>query len=160
VSRPSLPAGRPAESLALLRVGALSVLARQDAVHSVAARTEAALPPAEAPAQAAILVDGREWPVYCLDEQLAPLGQVPEGRRLCVLLRDGSGLLGLLVDEVVPWAGRAWRRFEVPACMRVPGSPIDALALAGGAVYGVLEIPALAASLGAARAAPALREAG
>jgi hypothetical protein len=147
-------AGREAtaagEPLVLLRMGPVGVLVAQREVHSVESRSRLGAAAGAVGSCGTLQAEDAPWPVYCLDERLSPTSLPAEGARICVLLRGGSGLLGVMVDEVLTDATRTWRTGPVPECMHLPGTPLAALAVAEGAVHGVLSAPALAASLGAA----------
>lgn len=71
---------------------------------------------------------GKEWwPVYCLSGELQILPQLPDDRRACPLLSNGADRFGLICERVDGLA-KPPRLFALPACMRLPGSPIQALA--------------------------------
>ncbi len=72
---------------------------------------------------------GGEWrPVYCLSGELRLLPHMPNSRRTCVLLDNGADRFGLVCDQVETLAETP-RLLALPACMKQPDSPIQALAL-------------------------------
>jgi hypothetical protein len=68
------------------------------------------------------------WPVYCMSGELRVMARMPEKRRLCLLLDNGADRFGLVCDQIESLADPP-PLFPLPACMRLPGSPIEALAL-------------------------------
>ena len=88
------------------------------------------------------------WPVYCLSGELQRLQQIPDRRRACTLLDNRADRFGLVCDQVETLA-EAPRLLELPACMRLPGSPIQALALMDGELGYVTTTEHLAALLAA-----------
>ena len=78
----------------------------------------------------AIAFGGEWWPVYCLSGELRLLPQLPDSRRICVLLDNGADRFGLVCDQVETLA-EAPPLLALPACMGPPDSPIQALASLG-----------------------------
>lgn len=76
----------------------------------------------------AIALGGEWWSVYCLSGELQPLPQIPNSRRTCALLDNGIDRFGLACDQV-EMLTEAPRLLALPACMGLPDSPIQALAL-------------------------------
>lgn len=76
----------------------------------------------------AIALGGEWWPVYCLSGELQPLAQIPNNRRTCALLDNGIDRFGLICDQV-EMLTETPRLLALPACMGLPDSPIQALAL-------------------------------
>jgi hypothetical protein len=68
------------------------------------------------------------WPVYCLSGELRILARMPDRRRVCLLLNNGADQFGLIADQAEVLAEPP-PLFPLPACMRLPDSPIKALAL-------------------------------
>jgi len=68
------------------------------------------------------------WPVYCVSGDLRILSRMPDHRRICLLLDNGTDQFGLVCDQVEVLAEPP-TLFPLPACMRMPDSPIEALAL-------------------------------
>lgn len=96
----------------------------------------------------AIGLGGQWWSVYCLSGELQRLRQIPASRRTCALLDNRADRFGLVCDQVETLAD-APRLLELPACMRVPDSPIQALALLDGQLGCVTTTEHLAALLAA-----------
>lgn len=68
------------------------------------------------------------WPVYCVSGELRTMPRMPEKRRFCLLLDNGADQFGLVCDQVESLTDSP-PLFPLPACMRLPDSPIEALAL-------------------------------
>ena len=68
------------------------------------------------------------WPVYCLSGELRILPRISERGRVCLLLNNGADQFGLVCDQVEVLAEPPLL-YPLPACMRLPDSPIEALAL-------------------------------
>jgi len=89
---------------------------------------------------------GEWWPVYCLSGELQLLPQIPDSRRACVLLNNRADHFGLVCDQVETLA-EAPRLLDVPVCMRLPDSPLQALTLLDGGLGCVTTTEHLAALL-------------
>jgi hypothetical protein len=76
----------------------------------------------------AVAFAGEWWPVYCLSGELQLLSRLPDSRRACPLLDNGADRFGLVCDQVETLTVSP-RLLALPACMALPGSPIQALAL-------------------------------
>ena len=96
----------------------------------------------------AVAFAGEWWPVYGLSGELALLSHLPEGRRACPLLDNGADRFGLVCDrvEALPEPPRL---LVLPACMALPDSPIQALALLHDGLGCVTTTERLAALLAA-----------
>lgn len=68
------------------------------------------------------------WPVYCLSGGLQLLPRLSGNRRVCLLLHNGADRFGVVCDRVESLT-KLPRLAALPACMALPGSPIQALAL-------------------------------
>jgi hypothetical protein len=68
------------------------------------------------------------WPVYCLSGELRILPRISERGRVCLLLNNGADQFGLIAEQAEVLA-QPPPLFPLPACMRLPDSPIEALAL-------------------------------
>lgn len=88
------------------------------------------------------------WPVYCLSGELQILPQLPNSRRACPLLDNGADRFGLVCDRVEALA-EAPRLQVLPACMALPDSPVQALALLDDGLGCVTTTERLAAMLAA-----------
>lgn len=76
-------------------------------------------------------------PVYCLSRQLELMNIAPAERRVCTLLQSPQhGLFGLLCDQVSTLHADARNTRTLPACMRLPDTPIRTLILDGERVLG------------------------
>lgn len=85
---------------------------------------------------------------YRLSGELQRLRQIPDSRRTCTLLDNRADRFGLVCDQVETLA-EAPRLLELPACMKLPDSPIQALALIDGELGCVTTTEHLAALLAA-----------
>jgi len=83
-----------------------------------------------------ITLKGQQVPIYCLSRDLIPIREIPEDHRLCVLLQDELGAsFGILCHDVVTMESTKLRVIPLPECMRLPGTPIRALALDGEQIF-------------------------
>lgn len=96
----------------------------------------------------AVAFGGEWWPVYCLSGELELLPHLPDGRRACPLLNNGADRFGLVCDSVETLA-EVPRLLALPACMALPDSPIQALALLNDELGCVTTTERLAALLAA-----------
>jgi hypothetical protein len=96
----------------------------------------------------AVAFAGEWWPVYCLSGELQILSHMPASRRACPLLNNGADRFGLVCDRV-EGLGEAPRLLALPACMALPDSPIQALALLDDGLGCVTTTEHLAALLAA-----------
>ena len=91
----------------------------------------------------------RWWPVYALSFDLAPLlKDAPETLRLCAVLGCGSGLYGLLCDDIQIVKGAGPKSYPLPASMRPGGSPIRELAADEHGLLCLTDAEALARRIG------------
>ena len=88
------------------------------------------------------------WPVYSLSGELQLLPHVPDSRRACPLLDNGADRFGLVCDQVEALTEPP-RLLALPACMALPGSPIQALVLLKDGLGCVTTTERLAALLAA-----------
>jgi hypothetical protein len=70
-------------------------------------------------------------PVYCLSEDLQPITEVPDDRRICVLLNIDAERFGLLCSQVALFEPIESKVEPVPECMRRPKQPIRGLVVHG-----------------------------
>lgn len=96
----------------------------------------------------AIAFAGAWWPVYGLSGELRLLRQLPEQRRVCLLLDNGADRFGLVADEFEMLTPPP-PLFAVPACMAPPDGLIRALARFETRIGGVTDTEGLAARLAA-----------
>jgi hypothetical protein len=68
------------------------------------------------------------YPVYCMTEDFSLTDIVPASRRMCVLLAHADGPFGLLCDQVDMLEAQV-ALHPLPQCMRIVGSPVEALAM-------------------------------
>lgn len=76
----------------------------------------------------AVGLSGEWWPVYCLSGEMQLLTHIPDSRRTCVLLDNHADRFGLICDHIETLAA-APRLLELPACMKLLDSPLQALVL-------------------------------
>lgn len=92
---------------------------------------------------------GEWWPVYCLSGELRLLSEPLDSRRACPLLDNGADRFGLVCDQVEALTATP-RLLALPACMTLPDSPIQALALLNDELGCVTTTERLAALIAAA----------
>ena len=135
--------------LVLLQIGRTRIALAQQAVRSLEAASDMELAGAPSPALGTIDTAGSRWPVFALDDEFAPLGDVPRHRRICAVLAVEGGSFGLLCDEaqVLPRHGRS--AYPLPAAMRRADSPVDGVIALGREVALLASVRALARITGA-----------
>jgi len=71
-------------------------------------------------------------PVFCIDEDLTMLRELPPEHRICAILAGGeTGPFGLTCSAVEALGGDGLASFSIPASMRAPNSPLEGLTLHG-----------------------------
>ena len=77
---------------------------------------------------------GREWPVFALDRNLAPIGEAAPTSKYCVAFDiDGETAFALVCDEVSSMALASTDEINpLQACMRNAASPIEAMVMREG----------------------------
>lgn len=113
---------------ALLSIDGLSLLLPQQDIHTVEPVLD--LEPATNGGVHVgwISRDQERWPVHCLSADLELMRELPIERRVCVILdHDGLGF-GLACEQMTSLQQAHLSFFAVPECMRMPGSPLRALA--------------------------------
>lgn len=93
------------------------------------------------------------WPVYALSFDLRPLAELPADRRMCALLGCGSGLYGLLCNEIRVMRDATLSFHPLAAVMRPAGSPIRTLAVGPAGILCGTEAELLAGYIGVEPAA-------
>jgi len=142
--------------LVLLHFGRTRVALTQRAVRSLEAAADVAFTATAPGALGTIAAGGAHWPVYALDEELAPLRDVPRQRRICALLATATGLIGLLCDEAQVLQRQGLSAYPLPLVMRRAGTPLEGVLQTPDGVALLSSAPALAAVVGVdAAAAPA-----
>ncbi len=91
-----------------------------------------------------IVLSGRHWPVYSLDQNLDLIGQIPPERRGCALISGALGGFGITCDELTPLKTDDVRMHPIPGCMRTPDLPAELLAVYDGRVACVLSAETIA----------------
>ncbi|MFO1351943.1 MAG: hypothetical protein U1F68_15220 [Gammaproteobacteria bacterium] len=73
--------------------------------------------------------EGRDWPVYALDDDLNPLPVAPTQRRVCVLVNASGQYIGLICSSIATVRAAELRTRSLPAAMTRPGTLLRGLAL-------------------------------
>jgi hypothetical protein len=81
--------------------------------------------------------DGR-WPVYALTRDFTLMADIPASRRLCILLGQTEGYLGLVFDNLTTLQINLLKHYPLPPCMKNPNSPLQALAILGDEEVGLV----------------------
>ena len=124
---PNNPPQLAAERYALIKISSLNLMLLQDGIRTLEsiADLESNEPPKNGIGW--ISFQGREWPVYCLNEDLGIYNTLPESYRICALLSIENGFVGLVCNEVILMAKSEFRPQPIPVCMVSAHSPITAL---------------------------------
>lgn len=115
---------------AVLSIDGLSLLLPQQDIHTVEPVLDLELATGEGGCAGWINRDEERWPIYCLSADLEPIQELPIERRVCVILdHDELGFgFGLACEQMTTLQQAHLNFFAVPECMRMPGSPVRALA--------------------------------
>ena len=88
---------------------------------------------------------GRDWPVFALDADFGILNEPTDAHKYCVAFDiDSQAAFALACDEVGSLALASIDEIKpVQACMRSPGSPVDAMVLQDGVLMLVSRVDTL-----------------
>ncbi len=103
------------------------LLVPQNEVFSLESVLEVKREGAKFPCAGRIDLAGVGWPVYCLDESLAPTMDFAPQRRLCLLLNDEQRHLALVCDQVETLNRPPRARYPVPLCQAKPNALVEQL---------------------------------
>jgi hypothetical protein len=120
-------------TLVLLHFGRTRVALAQRSVRSLEAAADVDFAVALPPVLGSIVAGGGRWPVYALDEELAPLRNVPRERRICALLAGDETLFGVLCDEAQVLSREGLAAYPLPPAMLRAGTPVEGV-IAGASV--------------------------
>ncbi len=113
---------------ALLKIGSLNLLLPQGEIRTLESSTDVDLNAPALHSTGWVTYMQKRWPVYCLSETLALMDVVPTERRACAMLALGAGYIGLMCDDMIVLKNFSAQRYELPAAMRLPNTPILYLA--------------------------------
>ncbi|TNF39002.1 MAG: hypothetical protein EP315_00420 [Gammaproteobacteria bacterium] len=74
-----------------------------------------------------IHLSGHDIPVYCFDDELRPLEEIPSSRNVCVVMQNFS--YGLICRETRLLNTGDVMVHDVPGCMRQPYLPVSGICL-------------------------------
>lgn len=113
---------------ALIKINSLNLLLPQGEIRTLESATDVdrAAPALHSVGWASYMQ--KHWPVYCLNEQLALMNEIPPERRACAILTMGAGFIGIMCDDLIVIKNFTAQRFELPVAMRVSNSPVLYLA--------------------------------
>lgn len=112
---------------AMLTMDNLGLLIPQHQVHAVEPGLDVQRSAGDAVGW--IAVAGAHSLVYCLSGDLKPIREVPTGRHICVLLDSGTGLFGVLCNQVAMLEQAVIEVLPLPECMSAPNTPLQGLVL-------------------------------
>lgn len=113
-----------ASSAAILKIGVLNLLLPQSDIRTLESATDIDTTTTVLHSVGWITYTQKRWPVYCLSDELTLMAAAPRERRACAMLAMGAGYLGLMCDDMIMQKNFAAQRYELPAAMRLPDSPI------------------------------------
>lgn len=119
---------------AIVSIDDRKLLIPQQEINSLESIFDLATTPQEPPAVGAFTLAGELWPVFCLSSNLDVLLEIPNARRMCVLLKDDNHTLGLVCDQIEPLRQQDMRLQPLPPCMKTSTSPVQALVFHNEAV--------------------------
>ena len=76
----------------------------------------------------------QQWPVFCVSRDLTLLAEIPQQRRIAVMLNAANDLAGVLCDELKIVRPEELSIYPIPLSLQVPGSPLTSLVVYGDTV--------------------------
>ncbi|MDH3451748.1 MAG: hypothetical protein OEN20_04955 [Gammaproteobacteria bacterium] len=114
---------QPEHSVVRVKCAAGNLLVPQDQVQGIAPALEARVGDNGI---GEVYLGGNRWPLFVLDEQLAPSATGQEFR-FCVCLRDDDTAIALACEAFELLAASDLQFLAVPDCMRNPRTPFHAM---------------------------------
>ena len=115
-------------AIATLHIDRLKLALAQDEIQSIEPAMDVEVVVQEGYSIGWVFSNKKFWPAYCLSGNLDIWDQVPESRKLCVLLKSRKGHFALLCDQI-SFIDQANLRFQpIPICMQTIRSPLQAIA--------------------------------
>jgi len=111
-------------SVALLKIGGLSLLLPQSEISSLELATDIDTAAPALHSAGWIVYTQKRWPVYCLTHELGLMEVAPAERRACAILAMGAGYLGIMCDDMMIQKNFVAQQYELPLAMRLPNTPI------------------------------------
>ncbi len=132
--------------LAVLQIGSVKIALPQNEIRTLEPvldlrRNEAG------PAVGRVELDEGVWPIFALSEDLLPLAELPDARRVCVLLGQDELAFGIACDKVLSVPAHEVRAVPAPEVLARPDSPILSLAVHGEEILCMTTTQALAGLL-------------
>ena len=132
--------------LAVLHIGSIKIALPQNEIRTLEPvldlrRTEAG------PAVGVLELDEGVWPIFSLSEDLLPLAELADARRVCVLLGRDELAFGIACDKVVSVPAEQVRAVPAPEVLARLNSPILSLAVHGEEILCMTTTQALAGLL-------------
>ena len=129
--------------LAVLQIGSVKLALPQNEIRTLEPvldlrRNEAG------PAVGRVELDEGVWPIFALSEDLLPLAELPDTRRVCVLLGQDELAFGIACDKVLSVPAHAVRAVPAPEVLAHRDSPIASLAVYGEEILCMTTTRALA----------------
>ena len=132
--------------LAVLQIGSVKIALPQNEIRTLEPvldlrRNEAG------PAVGRVELDEGVWPIFALSEDLLPLAELPDARRVCVLLGQDELAFGIACDKVLSVPAHEVRAVPAPEVLAHRDSPIMSLAVYGEEILCMTTTQALARCL-------------
>ena len=148
-ARPALASAPSGSALTVLSFACTQIVLARGDLRTIETATDVVRVDPPQNAVGWIAAFDRVWPAFALSADMAPLPEVPAGRRLCAVIGCRWGLFGLLCDEIQV-VGEASPSFvPLPALMRGPASPFRAVAKSEKGIVFASDAEALARHIGA-----------
>lgn len=129
---------------ALLHLGATRLMLAQSDIREIEGVDDVDRVEAPPGGVGRVRVGRQTYPVYCLSDEFDLTDTVPPARRMCVLLAHRDGQFGLLCDQVQMLETPA-AFHDLPECMRLADTPVEALVLQADGLVCVGSVQRLAA---------------
>jgi hypothetical protein len=132
--------------LAILHIGSVKITLPQNEIRTLEPvldlrRSEAGR------AVGSVELDEGVWPIFSFSEDLLPLAELADARRVCVLLGQDELAFGIACDKVVSVPAEQVRAVPAPEVLARRDSPIVSLAVHGEEILCMTTTQALAGLL-------------
>jgi len=116
--------------LAVLQIGSVKIALPQNEIRTLEPVLDLRRSQT-GPAVGTVELDEGVWPIFSLSEDLLPLAELADERRVCVLLGQAELAFGIACDKVVSVPAREVRPVPAPEVLARPDSPVISLAVHG-----------------------------
>ena len=136
-----------AQTIATLHIDRLRLALSKDEIQTIEPSMDVEVVVQEGYSIGWVFSEQKFWPTYSLSGSLDIWDQIPESRRLCVLLSSRRGHFALLCDQISFVDPNLLEFQPIPACMRTLRSPLQAIAECEGDIVAITSTDHLAGFL-------------